>query len=493
MPTLTSGRRGIISLVFALASIAGLTLACDAGVTATPRPTATPTRPAVTPTAEMKAPLYVEFIIVHPDAMTLEVGQSQQFTVTAFDQFENPIPNPQLTYVHENLDGSVRMSCGGFFTGIDPGAVVVTATARHGGVARSATANVTMVAVEAAAISAGRYFTCAVTTVSGVKCWGRRYGDEERDVRGLTSGIKAVSVGGGHACALTTAGGVKCWGDGGYGRIGKGMRNDNTGEVVGLNSGVTAVSAGWHHTCAVTTVGEVKCWGRYNRLGIVTTTHHSTPVGVSGLSGGVADVSAGGEHTCALTTSGGVKCWGDNRYGMLGNGTNTASATPVDVIGLEGQVAAVSVEGGPSSENTGHSCAVTKAGGVKCWGNNFVGQLGVERPAGWGLATPVDVTGLTTRITAVTTGYGHTCVLTEAGGVKCWGLNAVGQLGDGATADRSNPANVVGLSRGISAVSAGWGHTSALTQDGGVKCWGYGYGSTPVGVFPFSSGVDNSE
>jgi len=127
-------------------------------------------------------------------------------------------------------------------------------------------------------------------------------------------------------------------------------------------------------------------------------------------------VSAGGLHTCALTTAGGVKCWGWNLFGELGDGTFTNRTTPVDVTGLSSGVAAVSAGGGGG----GHTCALTTAGGLKCWGRNLFGEVGVPLGSA-NQKTPVDVTGLSSGVAAVSAGALHTCALTTAGGVKCWG------------------------------------------------------------------------
>lgn len=175
-----------------------------------------------------------------------------------------------------------------------------------------------------------------------------------------------------------------------------------------------------------------------------------------------AQVTAGVSHTCALTTSGGVKCWGRNDFGQLGNGGSFQSTVPVDVSGLTSGVIAVSAGGL-------HTCALTSVGQVKCWGYNDRGQLGNGTTSH--SSTPVSVIGLTSGVVAISSGWEHVCAIDSVGAVKCWGFGGNGRLGTNGTANSSVPVNVVGLSSGATAVGLGNAHSCAVVS-GAARCWG---------------------
>lgn len=99
-----------------------------------------------------------------------------------------------------------------------------------------------------------------------------------------------------------------------------------------------------------------------------------------------------------------------------------------------------------------HTCTLTYSGGIKCWGNNNVGQLGDGTTTTH--LSPVDVIGFSSGVTAIAADFYHTCALTSSGGIKCWGYNSYGQLGDGTTTTRLSPVDVIGLTSGVTAIAA---------------------------------------
>lgn len=349
--------------------------------------------------------------------------------------------------------------------------------------------------VSSSTLSARGFQTCALTSTGGVKCWGfipfSPSGNDDdvlfgitttpRNIIGLPSGIAAVAAGGFHACALTTGGGVKCWGENADLQLGNwdpalGQLDlfDQSAKsipqsVTGLASGVHAISLGGRHSCALTSAAGVKCWGANDRQQLGSFNSTGTPQDVVGLTSGVAMISAGSDFTCAVTATGVVKCWGDNSGGQLGAAPSPIPQSPQIIVGLSGTVIAVSA-------GSDHACALTSIGGVKCWGGNFFGQLGNGTTNISPVVSPQDVVGLTSGVVEIAAGVWHTCARTIATSMKCWGNNDRGALGNGISfpfdlTNKTTPQNVTGLTSGVTAISAAL-HTCARTFTGNLKCWG---------------------
>lgn len=363
-----------------------------------------------------------------------------------------------------------------------------------------------------AEVSVGRHI-CARTGAGGVRCWGGSgtlggelgYGGGYQtypiglDNRPADAGdvplpgmVEQVSAGPDHTCAVLVGGNVACWGAGGQGQLGYastatvGANNVVTTTVV-LGGAATMVGVGQEHSCALMNTGAVRCWGRsnYGQLGYgdiesIGDDEHPQVAGEVQLGGTAVQIAVGGAHTCALLDTGAVRCWGrggDGRLGYadfqdIGDDETPASVGNVDVGGVVTQITA----GGS------HTCALLDTGAVRCWGSGALGQLGYasqqnvgdnETPASRG-----DVS-VGVLVAAVDAGAAHTCVLTSAAGVRCWGSGADGALGYGNTltiGDDELPSTQGDVSLGETAVavSAGSWKTCALLSSGALRCWGEG-------------------
>ncbi|MCB0112307.1 MAG: hypothetical protein KDE53_40565, partial [Caldilineaceae bacterium] len=83
------------------------------------------------------------------------------------------------------------------------------------------------------------------------------------------------------------------------------------------------------------------------------------PINVVDFTEGGEVIVAGGFHTCAVTTTGGVKCWGENGVGELGDGTQTSRLTPTDVTDLSSDVKVITT-------GVSHTCVLMTNGLAKC-------------------------------------------------------------------------------------------------------------------------------
>lgn len=361
----------------------------------------------------------------------------------------------------------------------------------------------------ASQIAANYFTTCALLESKEVACWGfNRNGQlgsgsgTVDDVRPVyvqfegsnLSSIKSISAGTRHVCAVSETGNAYCWGDNRFSQIGDGTSTlrDTAVAVVdeagtGLLTGVEEIAAGHIHTCARLTSGEARCWGFRFQLGTGSSVSSATPVAVRNSDDtanltGVTSIQTRYSSTCALTSPGDVMCWGINGSGQLGDDSTSTRLLPVPVMGEDG----IGTLSNVSTITVGDefACALDSVDDFFCWGANSSGQLTTgdfvssSTPEG----TTLDRATLKTPLLGVNSIVGgelHSCVLTDAGEVLCWGDNGGGQLGVGDKVDREYPTPVnapvgeTGVLSGVIQLVGNYFTTCALLDSQEVACWGF--------------------
>jgi len=298
--------------------------------------------------------------------------------------------------------------------------------------------------------------------------------------------VKHISSGSYHRCLTTLAGEAKCWGNAG-GQLGIGnpyVDLQYPGQVAWLYANVVKTEAGFGKSCALVGNG-VRCWGTGTGDGYNLEISYSTPVVPVGLASGVRDISVGSTHSCALLSNGSVKCWGKNDSGELGDGTSTHRNSPVNVVGLPGDIKAISAGGS-------NTCALTLSGEVYCWGY-------LQTASHPSSLTPVKI--ISSEAKQISVGD-VACALMNDGTVTCWGSNSEGRMGRGFYSEWDdvgmthtfNPGSVNALNQVVS-ISSGQSAVCALKSNGSVMCWGhqdpmtYEYVTTPTVISGFESGI----
>jgi alpha-tubulin suppressor-like RCC1 family protein len=284
-------------------------------------------------------------------------------------------------------------------------------------------------------------------------------------VLGLAAGAPAAHAQ--QALPLPNPNGAASWGIDTSGQLGDGTltSRDVPGTVNGLTSGVLQVAAGGGHALAITTGGILWAWGanEHGQLGDSTETARSTPVQVVTGQSGFRQVAAGFDHSLALKSDGTVWAWGGDNFGQLGIGVIASSRpTPVEVPGLTGitRVAA----------GMWDSLALRSDGTVWAWGTS--GTLGNGSTVNSSVPVQVGISG----VTAIAIGEDAAYAIRGSGvgsTLWAWGFNGSGDLGDGTQAMHLTPEQVTGITApGIAQVASGNQFVVALTTDGQVWGWG---------------------
>ena len=302
--------------------------------------------------------------------------------------------------------------------------------------------------------------------------------------------FRAIAVGDAHACALDGDGAAWCWGSNQWGQLGVG---DSTGPErcdatiynypsvihgsiscatrpvrVATSARFRTIQADYDETCALTGGGELWCWGNgYDGFGLGG---DAPPAGCAGLVCGTPiraapgllfqKFSLQGGGTCAIGPERVVYCWGSYAYDRFGR--DTASTARWDAPTPINSTAAVR----DLAVGQSHTCAITTAGALLCFGANGVGQLGdgttISR------TTPMQ-TQPQVPFVHVAVANGRSCALDTDGKAWCWGSNGDGGLGVGTTLPTLAPAPVLG---GLTFTSISLGGPICGTQSDGIWCWG---------------------
>ncbi|MGC4091651.1 MAG: hypothetical protein QM756_27975 [Polyangiaceae bacterium] len=299
---------------------------------------------------------------------------------------------------------------------------------------------------DAVAVSVDTSHGCALLGDTTVKCWSSSSGGQPPVTIAGLSGVTQLAVAGESSCVIATGGTVRCW-DAGW-------RGDDaaTPTEVPLSEPAAFLAVGPVHACALLRSGVAECWGS-NNDGQFGSDAQSALMGVP-FAGGVHVTALGvsGSNTCVNIASSGAGCLGLNEFGGLGDGATWSSRT---LVPLEGNLQLQAF----SSGNGLGDFAIDAQGRLITWGAPFprgtgrigdsaeckAGVLGACLPSSRPMLARPQVVADVPPVRDVALGGNFGCVLLRDGGVRCWGLGEVGQLGNGSSANSWVPTPVLGI------------------------------------------------
>jgi alpha-tubulin suppressor-like RCC1 family protein len=325
-------------------------------------------------------------------------------------------------------------------------------------------------------VSVGFSNTCGIRSDGALLCWGHGagtaaidYGAAPQQV-GTATDWQRISVGTSTIVGLRAGGTAYTWGSNDAGELGQapGPAIGLPVPVAGTVTGWTQLGAGSTHGCGLAG-GRAYCWGALDegQLGTGATSARYVPTKIGDDRWTAVAIGAG---RCGLRDDGALLCWGDDLVNGVGFGTTAPVWTPTRV-GAESWTA---LTASSSTRDVRSSCAI-RGGRPWCWGENAGDHLGVGAAGPVLAPAPVTVpVGSAGRELAVSD---HTCAISDAGQLSCWGGNATGQLGNGTTAQTPTPfpaTPLAGTWLHVAVVEVGFaaGTTCGIRTDHTLWCWG---------------------
>jgi alpha-tubulin suppressor-like RCC1 family protein len=236
---------------------------------------------------------------------------------------------------------------------------------------------------------------------------------------------KQVSCFGINTAAIKTDGTLWTWGWNAYGQLGDNTTTNRLTPVTTFAGGNNwkQVSCGSFHTAAIKTDGTLWVWGRNNngQLGTNDTNGRTTPVQTSLGGTNWKQVAGGDFHTAAIKTDGTLWLWGLNSNGQLGTNDTNGRTTPVQTS--LGGTNWKQVAGGYG----GYTAAIKTDGTLWTWGYNLFGKLGNNSQTN--AISPVTTFAGGTSWKQVSCGNNQTAAIKTDGTLWSWGNNSVGQMG----------------------------------------------------------------
>ncbi len=215
---------------------------------------------------------------------------------------------------------------------------------------------------------------------------------------------------------------------------------------------------------------EAYCWG-YNWAGQAGTgsagANVSQPTTTISAGTGLtwSQIIAGDDHAFGIKSDGTAWAWGNDLNGILGNTATTTPLLTPDQIAGSGTWASISTD-------SSVACGIKTDGTAWCWGSDANGQLGNGASVTGSKSTPTQVDDPGPWV-SISVSDNHACGIKADGSLWCWGNDTNGILGNGwtVTADQVSPYRVVGEGPWLK-VSVSNSTSCALKADTTIWCWG---------------------